>query len=84
MVRYQFFRLCRKPAHGAGRRYYRLVCYPQDCGEFKTLEDARAYAEARHYAAILAPGSAWIALNDKARQCIAWHNAGKDGYVSVF
>lgn len=83
MVKYRFLRLCRKPARGAGRRYYRLLSYPHDCGEFKTLEDATAYAEARQYAAILAPGHQWVVLNDKARQCLEWYQAGKEGYVDV-
>lgn len=80
---YQFFRLCRKPAQGAGRRYYKLVCYPQDVCELPDNNEAQNYAAARHYAAILTPSHQWITLNDKARQCVQWHEAGKDGYVDV-
>lgn len=83
MVRYQFFRLCRKPAQGAGRRYYKLVCYPHDTHECADVNEAKAYAEARQYAAVLGPNQQWIILNEKARQCLDWHQAGKDGYVNV-
>lgn len=83
MVKYRFLRLVRKPQIGAGRRYYRLLSYPHDCGEFNSLEEATAYAVQHKYEAMLGPGHTWIALTDKARQCIRWHEAGKEGYIDV-
>lgn len=81
-MKVQFFRLVRKPQAGAGRRYYRLLCYPQDCVECATEEDAHFYAEKYKYAAYKY-GNQFVTLNDKARQCLDWHQAGKDGYVNV-
>lgn len=79
----RFFRLCRKPAQGAGRRYYRLLSYPQDRRDFASLAIAEAYAIQHRYEALLASGGQWQALTAKARQCLDWHNAGKGGYVNV-
>lgn len=81
---YQFFRLVRKPQTGVGRRYYRLLAYPQDTALLPGTEEARCMAEYYRYAAVLAPGNQWLVLNDKARQCIEWHQAGKEGYVDAF
>lgn len=84
MVSYRFCRLVRKPQSGAGRRYYRLLSYPHDCGEFATLEEAETYARARKFSALFIPSQhSWITFNDSARQCVAWHEAGKDDYVNI-
>ena len=80
---YRFFRLGRKPQTGRGRRYYRLVSYLHDTCAMPGIDEARAYAERRRYAAILTPNHQWITLNDYARQCVQWYEAGKDGYVNV-
>lgn len=85
----RFFRLTHKGARrGPGRRYYRLVSYPQDVRTMPDNAAARQYAEAKKYAAIFFPGTghengSWLTLNDKARQCIEWYNAGREGYVNV-
>lgn len=81
MVEYIFFRLCRKNRHGAGRRYYRLLAYPHDRAVLDSGDAAIQYARARRYAAILAPGHQWIALDDRAQDCVRWHTAGKSGYI---
>lgn len=81
---YRFYRLVRKPQTGAGRRYYKLVSYPQDTAALPGDDDARCMAEVYRYAAIQTETNAWIILDDKAQQCIEWHAMGKEGYVYVF
>lgn len=81
MVNFIFFRLARKRQTGVGRRYYRLLSYPQDSRSLASEDEAMAYASHMRYAAIRCPDGKWIALDDKARQCIGWYQAGKEGYV---
>lgn len=82
---YRFFRLVRKnfPC-GRGRQYYKLICYPQDMRSFATQAEAETYAVRFKYSAVLCPGRVWVSFNDAAKQCITWHNAGKDGYVTIY
>lgn len=81
---YRFFRLVPRTRRvDRGRRYYRLVSYPQDCGEFASAKEAQTWAESRRYAAILCPGEQWISLNNQARQCVEWHMASKGDYIYV-
>lgn len=82
---YRFFRLIRKNTPcGKGRQYFKLVCYPQDMRSFATQAEAEAHATRFKYSAILCPGHAWVALNDFAAQCVKWHNAGRNGYVTIY
>lgn len=81
----RFYRLARKPQTGRGRRFYRLVSYPCDQGEFENLQIAQNRARSRLYAALYASeGKQWIILDEAARQCVAWHNGGRGDYVVTY